>query len=503
MTNNIRCSNENCRTETTPIWRKIGTQLFCNACAIYSKRHNGQNRPLSQVQNDNNKLIRKIITINRPKKYFRKPKNPRRNSRTTRTHQTTFVFKNTYEKHKNIKNSNKKAQKRKEKEKVKEKEKEKEKVVEEEIGKDELYDEWKDDNYQNDEDSEYNKEEEFGDDDDDDEYNENEDDAEVDYNFSRVEEPQKDKDKEEEKPKDFYTNYKGSLTLKELLNEQQTDEIHKKNQVSDSAYRKRKKKLYKRGTKTKRKPKQWPEPFESTSYLKTESSPKESGLGNPNCDVKRKSISPFFHKSNSENEMDQIDHRNRSNRIHRNHETNNNLIGYNFDITTRLNNSSNFIFDTNSSFITTSESSTSFDHDLQEDVFKFSSRTKKRKKLRKRRKKQIISETENKSVNFKRNECVAIRSNENQEIFAIIKGFYRSTKTNNIYIKVRWLLPKIHPFHPQWKLLNTKQLQKSDFQLGELESIYQPISSVTRKLNFRFDDEKNILISLFRETGNL
>ncbi|KAJ3452879.1 transcription factor gata-5 [Anaeramoeba flamelloides] len=488
MAKNIRCSNENCRTEITPTWRKIGTKPYCNACAVYAKRHNGKNRPLSQVQNDNNKLIKKIITINRPRKYMKENTNKRKNYKTTRTNKFTFVFKNTDVKQKNKKNTyERKVEFRKEKEK------EKEKGEQEEEEEEEYVNNYKYDNDENEDDSDYNEEEE-DDGDDDEEYNYNEDDSDVYQEEESQNENEKEKEpergNEDEKSEEFFRNYKGSLMLKELLNEQKTCEVNRENQVFNSTYRKRKKKFNKRGTKTKKKPKSCTEPFKSTSYLKKESKPKQSRLGDSNQILKKKSISPFFHKSKSENEMDSNDNRNRSNRIHRIQETNKNFIGHNLNITTRLNNSSSMIFDTNSSFLTTSESSTSFDHDLQEDIFKFSSRTKKRKKLRKRRKKQIVSEMENKSVPFKRNECVAIRSNENQEIFAIIKGFYRSIKSNNIYIKVRWLLPKIHPFHPQWKLLDTKRLQKSDFQMGELEHIYQPISSVTRKLNFRFEDEK-------------
>ncbi|KAJ5080107.1 pannier [Anaeramoeba ignava] len=43
--NSITCSNPSCRTKKTPLWRKVNDLYYCNACAIYRRRH-GRDRPI-------------------------------------------------------------------------------------------------------------------------------------------------------------------------------------------------------------------------------------------------------------------------------------------------------------------------------------------------------------------------------------------------------------------------------------------------------------------------
>ncbi|KAJ3431422.1 hypothetical protein M0812_03104 [Anaeramoeba flamelloides] len=45
------CSNPNCGTNTTPSWRRIKGKIFCNACAVYSFRHQGELRPSRKRKN--------------------------------------------------------------------------------------------------------------------------------------------------------------------------------------------------------------------------------------------------------------------------------------------------------------------------------------------------------------------------------------------------------------------------------------------------------------------
>ncbi|KAJ3427582.1 box a-binding factor-related [Anaeramoeba flamelloides] len=97
-------------------------------------------------------------------------------------------------------------------------------------------------------------------------------------------------------------------------------------------------------------------------------------------------------------------------------------------------------------------------------------------------------QVENKIVNFRKGDCVAIWVPQQPEIYAVILDFKKSSKTQQVYIQVRWLLPKVHPFHQNHFNFNTRQLKRNDFDLGEFEKILQPIGSIKRKLNFTLVD---------------
>ncbi|KAJ6240873.1 gata-type transcription factor-related [Anaeramoeba flamelloides] len=64
------CSNPNCRSTKTPSWRRVNGKIYCNACAIYAKRHNGEMRPIKKKKNN---------TTNKKKK--KKSKNPNQNKK--------------------------------------------------------------------------------------------------------------------------------------------------------------------------------------------------------------------------------------------------------------------------------------------------------------------------------------------------------------------------------------------------------------------------------------
>ncbi|KAJ3423947.1 hypothetical protein M0812_29578 [Anaeramoeba flamelloides] len=66
-----KCSNPNCLTAVTPSWRRIDGKLFCNACAIYSRRHEGKLRPKRKAKNPKNSPTKQRQTKN-------KTKNPRK-----------------------------------------------------------------------------------------------------------------------------------------------------------------------------------------------------------------------------------------------------------------------------------------------------------------------------------------------------------------------------------------------------------------------------------------
>ncbi|KAJ6252804.1 transcription factor gata-4 [Anaeramoeba flamelloides] len=435
MSKEIRCSNKHCGTTDTPIWRKIGNKQYCNACGMYSKRHNGQDRPPDQIHNKNEKVIRRIITIKRPQKYFKRPTKRREFYNPTKTTHTIVHFKNSTEKKKNLNSHSespkmieekkeqkpekeKKKEKQKQKDKEKEKEKVKVKVKEKEIEtKREI--EYSDDSY----------------------------------------EPSTPSSEDE--------------SMERFSSQLNTDREMSRDNFANYNLRNKKKLNSKWGTKIKNNPNYKSEPLEWNKGTET-----ESNLIHIECDQENKNFeknqnSFGFSISKSDNEIDEMSEMNETNEIH---------DRQSMDLSTTMDSTSFSIFDSNTSLMTTSDSTTSIENEIPKDFLHFASRTKKLQK--KPPPKQIIYETENKSVNFKRGECVAISPDKRQEIFAIIRGFYKSTKSNKVYIKVRWLLPKIHPFHPDWRLLNTKQLTKFDFRLGNFEPIYQPVSCVTRKLGF-------------------
>ncbi|KAJ3431669.1 gata zinc finger domain-containing [Anaeramoeba flamelloides] len=69
------CSNPNCRSTKTPSWRRVNGIIFCNACAIYAKRHNGEMRPAKKKKPTNtNKKNNKQKKSNQTNK--KKLKNP-------------------------------------------------------------------------------------------------------------------------------------------------------------------------------------------------------------------------------------------------------------------------------------------------------------------------------------------------------------------------------------------------------------------------------------------
>ncbi|KAJ6236548.1 transcription factor gata-4 [Anaeramoeba flamelloides] len=71
-----QCSNPNCQTTTTPSWRRIKGQLFCNACAIYSRRHQGKLRPKRKLKTQKKSLPKQRQT-NKKTKNTRKRLNQR------------------------------------------------------------------------------------------------------------------------------------------------------------------------------------------------------------------------------------------------------------------------------------------------------------------------------------------------------------------------------------------------------------------------------------------
>ncbi|KAJ3427143.1 transcription factor gata-4 [Anaeramoeba flamelloides] len=97
-------------------------------------------------------------------------------------------------------------------------------------------------------------------------------------------------------------------------------------------------------------------------------------------------------------------------------------------------------------------------------------------------------EVENKTTNLRKGDCVAIRVPRQPEIYAVILDFKKSSKTQKVFVQVRWLLPKVHPFHQNHFNFNIGQLKRNDFDLGDFEKILQPVGSIKRKLNFRFVD---------------
>ncbi|KAJ6234179.1 gata-type transcription factor srea [Anaeramoeba flamelloides] len=436
MSKENKCSNKYCGTTDTPIWRKIDNKLYCNACGMYSKRHNGQDRPPDQIHNKNERMIRRIITINRPQKYFKRPTKRREFYNPTKTTHTIVHFKNSTEKknnsntfsgletiieekvqgHKREKENEKENEKGKNKEK--EKEKRKEKVKEKEI--------------------EINGEIEYSDD--------------------------------SYEPTTLTSEDESAWEFSDKMNT-----VQERQQDNFANYNLRHKEKYKPkwGTKIKNNPNCNSEPLKSNRGTEASSNLIQIESDQENKNFEKNQNIFGFNISKSDNEIDEMDEMDEANETCR---------GQSMDMATTMDNTSFSIFDSNTSFLTTSESSISIENEIPKDFLHFASRTNRSRKRPPT--KQIIYETENKSVKFKRGECVAISTDGRQEIFAIICGFYKSTKSKKVYIKVRWLLPKIHPFHPDWHRLNTKQLTKFDFRMGNFEPIYQSVGCVTRKLGF-------------------
>ncbi|KAJ6251873.1 gata zinc finger domain-containing [Anaeramoeba flamelloides] len=85
-------------------------------------------------------------------------------------------------------------------------------------------------------------------------------------------------------------------------------------------------------------------------------------------------------------------------------------------------------------------------------------------------------------------DCVGMRLQDGSEIYAIIQLFLKEKYgKGNSFCKVIWLIPKIQSYKTDTQEFNPMELSPQDFIVGNVEPLAQPITCITRKLNFRID----------------